>query len=133
MPAAYLTPTQVRDRLAAFDIVSTPPAGMCAIASDDLDGKGGFIGFKLVETQHREFPRDITVQDDTPGAVPERILDWVALRAYQLTEDDDAPVIIESVDKLMVRYGGKGKKSTHSRLMRNLLRFYREPGSGRIV
>lgn len=134
MPAAYLTPEQAQTRLAAHGFDLLPLAAVVSIASDDLDLKTPFIGKKLdPATQHRQFPRDTTVQDDVAGTVPSRVLDWVALRAYQLTKQDDAPIIIEQVNKLSVRYE-KGKRSNVARLMDNKLRPYKpHQGHGVIV
>lgn len=127
MPAAYLTPADAGTRIASYglSLPAPPPEAILRIASDELDLKGPFLGERLGgELQQREFPRDTSVQDDVPEQVPERILDWVALRAYQLAKDDDAPIKAEKIDKISVSYS-RGKTSKVSRYMRNLLRYYR--------
>lgn len=124
MPAAYLTPTEAEARLTRHKIVGSPSQADLEIASDDLDGLGRFVGEKLNPAQHREFPRTTTVQDDVAGSVPPRVLDWVALRAHQHSEDDEPPVLSERISSIGVSYA-RGKVSRTSRLMANLLRFYR--------
>ena len=124
MPAAYLTPAEAEARLSRHKIVGSPLAADLEIASDDLDGLGRFVGEKLNPAQHREFPRTVAVQDDVAGSVPSRVLDWVALRAYQHSEDDEPPVLSERISSIGVNYA-RGKVSRTSRLMANLLRFYR--------
>lgn len=126
MPAAYLTAADAELRLARYNITATPSLAELEVASDDLDLMGGFVGEKLVETQHREFPRDVDVQDDPAGAVPPRVLDWVALKAYRYTLDDDTNHSSERIDSINVAYNTRsGKVSREKRLMRNLLRPYR--------
>jgi len=134
MPAPYLTGGQAATRLSQrFGIEAEILASTAEIASDDLDFKGPFIGSPAVETQYRAFPRSVTVQDDVVGTVPSRVLDWVALRAYQLTEEDDAPVTDEKIGSIQVRFA-RGKRSPQYRLMKNLLHKYRATsGFGRIV
>ncbi|PLS86469.1 MAG: hypothetical protein CYG60_07100 [Actinobacteria bacterium] len=132
MPAAYLTPTDAIARLAAYGIDGSPTGAELRLASDDLDRLGRFVGEKADPAQHRAFPRDVTVQDDPPGVVPPRVLDWVALTAYQLSEEDEPPVTSERVDNLNVAYGGRGKRSKASRLKKRLLFGYRGAGPARI-
>jgi hypothetical protein len=88
--APYLNAGQARDRLSSrFGITADPKDGDLDAASDELDARGPFIGEKYApSTQARAFPRDVTVLGDTAGVVPERVLDWVALRAYQLSIED---------------------------------------------
>lgn len=133
MPAAYLTTEAATARLARYGVDSAPPAAILEIASDDLDLKGPFLGETIEPVQYREFPRTPSIQDDPVGEVPGRILDWVALRAHQLVEEDDAPILSERVSSIGVGYGGSGKRSQHYRLMKNLLRLYRARGEARVV
>lgn len=130
MPAAYLTATDAKTRLSRHSIVGSPSQADLEIASDDLDLSGRFIGVRNTEAQLREFPRSVTVRDDAPGAVPGRVLDWIALRAYQLSEDDDAPVLSEKVSSISVSYA-RAKESRVERLMQNLLRHYLASAGGR--
>lgn len=132
MAAPYLTASETTARLSTrfnLNLIATP--AMCEVASDALDLKAPFVGNKLLSTQHREFPRDTNVQDDPPGQVPPRILDWVALRCYQLSNEDDAPIIREQLDTLAVQYA-RGKRSRVERIMRDLLRHYRAGSWARI-
>jgi hypothetical protein len=131
LPAAYLTPQEATTRLSAYGLTATPTAAVVLLASDDLDHKGPFIGNPLAEDQHRAFPRDLTVQDDTPSQVPARILDWVALRAYQLSRAHEPGVKAEKVDALSATYT-RAKRSRPDRLMKNLLKLYRHAASIRI-
>lgn len=124
MPAAYLTAADAQQRLSRYNIVGSPSQADLEIASDDLDLSGSFVGDRLDPVQHREFPRSATVRGDVAGAVPERVLDWVALRAYQHSEDDEPPVLSERVSSIGVSYA-RGKRSRPERLMANLLRSYR--------
>lgn len=124
MPAAYLTAADAQKRLSRYNIAGSPIAADLEIASDDLDLAGGFVGEKLDPAQHRQFPRGIAVQDDPVGQVPPRVLDWVALRAYQLSEDDEAPVLSEKVSSISVSYA-RPKRARVERLMANLLSPYR--------
>lgn len=124
MPAAYLTAADAKTRLSRYNVVGSPSAADLEAASDDLDLVGRFVGDRLDPAQHREFPRSVAIQDDVPGSVPPRVLDWVALRAYQLSEDDEPPVLAEKVSSISVRYA-RGKKGRVERLMANLLRHYR--------
>lgn len=128
MPAAYLTPQDATTRLAKYGIVSTPAQAFLDVASDDLDTKYHYVGERYDDEQLREFPRSVTIRDDVEGEVPSNVLDWVALRAYALTEEDDPPIYTEALDGIMIKYGGHGKRSQHHKLMRNLLRFYRSRG-----
>ena len=125
MPAAYLTTQQATTRLAAYEIQAAPSEVELRIASDDLDlREGPFVADRLGPAQVREFPRSATVRDDVAGSVPAQVLDWVALRAYQLSEDDEPAVLSEKVSSISVRYA-RGKKGRVERLMANLLRPYR--------
>ena len=129
-----MTPTQAQERLASYGLSGTPLPNLLRVASDDLDHRHTYIGAPLAlpPVQYRAFPRTVDVQDDPPGAVPGRILDWVALRAYQLGNDDDAPVTSEKVDTLQEQFS-RGKRSTQERLMEHLLTEYKASGSKRFA
>lgn len=126
--APYLTADEIIDRLEErfgyqeAEILD----GDADAASDDLDSMGPFLGLKAVSTQEREFPRYGT------AAVPPRVLDWIALRAYQLATDDEAPVSSESAGRVSVSYF-RPKLSQAERRMRNLLAPYRNMAPARIV
>lgn len=132
MPAAYLTPTEAVTRLSNYRITAPPNEMELQLASDEIDQRGGWIGLPYDSAQLRAFPRNVTVQDDVAGATPSRVLDWVALRAYQLSEDDEPDVASEKVDTISQSYA-KPKKSRVSRLMKPLLKPYRYAGSVRIT
>lgn len=137
MPVPYLTTGQATARLALYAITAapaSPSAAELAIASDALDQRGNYVGEPASTVQLRSFPRSITIADDLAGAVPDRVLDWVALRAYQLSIDDAPPIAQEKVGSLGVQYRtsagrGRGKVSRPERLMANLLRAYRAGGA----
>ena len=124
MPAAYLTTEQATARLTDYEIQAAPSQAELRIASDDLDLEGPFVADRFDPAQMREFPRSETVRDDVAGSVPALVLDWVALRAYALSEDDEAPVLSERVSSISVSYA-RPKKGRVERLMANLLRPYR--------
>ena len=131
MPA-YLTVTDAQNRLSTrFDIPATLLAGDVDAASYELDSRGPFVGAKYLTAQTLQFPRSVTIPGDTAGVVPERILDWVALRAFQLSTQDTPGVLGEGVSDDRVRYA-RPKRSRAERLMRSLLSPYRR-GGARIV
>ncbi len=132
MPA-YLTAPAARERLSnRFGITANPLDGDLDAASDELDARGPFLGERYASNeQARAFPRSVTAPGDTVGVVPERVLDWVALRAYQLGQEDLPPVSGEAVLDDQVRYA-RPKKSRVERLMKSLLVPYRR-GSVRIA
>ena len=97
---AYETSDQMETRLEdRFGITATVYEGDAEIASDELDALRPFIGSKLDSDQEREFPRSInpdgTTNEDTD--VPERVLDWVALKAYTLANVDVPAITSESI------------------------------------
>lgn len=132
MPAAYLTTTQANARLALYSITTALTAKELERASDALDLEGDFVGYPYADDQLRAFPRDVEIRDDVAGVVPDAILDWVALTAYQLHKADEPPVKSERLGKLGQTYT-RGKKSRIYRLKRNLLRLYRGSTSYEIV
>lgn len=123
---AYLTSTQIQTRLTSrFELTATVSEGDADIASASLDASGPFIGAKLDEVQEGQFPRD-TKPDGTAStstAVPESVLDWVALRAYQLATDEESAIQSESISDWRATYAAP-KVSQTERRMENLLRPY---------
>jgi hypothetical protein len=100
--APYLTRSEVLLRLEAYgldagatDVVTEPDV---LAASDDLDAQGPFVGDLADEEQEREFPRD---DDETP---PDAVLNWVALRAYELAKNIPPPVTSSSVGSASSTY-----------------------------
>ncbi len=135
MAAPYLTPQAAQTRLAAYSITATPTPKELELASDDLDLMGPrFLGTKYttdLTVQMRQFPRSITLPGDTPGVVPEKVLDWVSMKAYGYQIDDEPPVKLERIEDIAQTYT-RGKRSRLDRLMDNLLKPYTR-GSYRIV
>ncbi len=126
----YLTTTDAQNRLSTrFDIGSPAlTSGDVDSASDDLDLMGPFVGVKDGPgTQNRQFPRSVTLAGDTAGVVPDRILDWVALRAYQLATEDRPAIVSEGVLADRVKYA-RPKKGRVERLMASLLKPYKRGG-----
>ncbi len=124
MATPYLTPEQATTRLSQYSIVATPTAKELELASDRLDLLGAFIGAKYAEGQVRAFPRTATVVGDTEGEVPSKVLDWVAITAYELQEEDEPPVKHERISSLSVTYT-RGRINRPTRVKRDLLRAYR--------
>jgi hypothetical protein len=131
--ASYLTAADALTRLEKYGISgATVTDGDVEAASADLDALGPFIGQRNGgSTQALAFPRTLALPGETAGATPDRVLDWVALRAYQLTQPDEAPVTEEGILRDRVKYS-RARRSCIERLMRSLLKGYRA-GSARIV
>lgn len=135
MAAPYLTEAQAAPRLGAYSLSDPdehPSDAFLKLASDEIDEYRSLMGGPYDLLQPRAFPRSITVADDTEGQVPERILDFVSLRAYQLANEDDPPVITESVKGLSTTFT-RGRKTLAERIMPQLLRPYVHRGSVKII
>jgi hypothetical protein len=120
--AAYLTADQAIDRLIDrfgidADAAAVVSEGDVDAASDYLDHHAPFNGTRP-EDQERQFPRE----DDAGElqAIPAAVLDWVALRAYQISADVEPAVKSESAGRVSVTYENP-KDSQTSRRMANLL------------
>jgi hypothetical protein len=85
-------------------------AGDLEVASDELDANAPFVGTRP-EGQHRQFPRE--GEEEVPPAV----LDWVALRALQLSSDEEPAVKHERAGRVGVTYL-HGKVSQNERRAR---------------
>lgn len=129
--APYLTPEEAEARLATYTVEATPTVMELTIASDMLDRRS-FIGGPYSEVQERAFPRSETVPGDTENVVPDRVLDWVALTAYQLQEEDEPPIRSEGISTINTTYT-RGLRSRVERLKRHLLMDYRGLSTYRIV
>jgi len=124
LEGSYLTPNQAEARLwADHGIEAELTAGELRIASRELDSKPLTGTAYDPVSQSLEFPRSITVPGDEVGVVPEAILDWVALRAYQLATEDEPAVSSESAGRVSVSYF-RPKVSQLERKMRRLLAPY---------
>ena len=131
--APYLSNTAMAARLAARYPRSFPTApvidgGDADIASDKLDASGPFLGEKYDPAQARQFPRTYLRDGDVPGAVPDGVLEWVALRAYRLSEDDEPAIASEGIGDIRVSYATP-KLSQATERMTGLLRPYLRPAS----
>jgi hypothetical protein len=73
------------------------------LASDELDAKGPFKGTRP-EGQVRQFPRVDPETGDPEAAVPNAVLDWVALRALQISTDEAPAVKTEGAGRVSVGY-----------------------------
>lgn len=127
----YLTADQAIDRLdERYGITATITDGDIDAASWELDASGPFIGERLVSTQELAFPRNLN-PDGTVNAeedIPERILDWVALKAYQLTSNEDPGIISESIGISSWTFG-RPASSQSERRMEYLIRPYLDRGA----
>lgn len=99
---AYLTTAAAESRLEdRYEIITTLTVGDLDAASWELDASGPFIGERLDSSgvQELAFPRDLNPDgtENTDTDVPARILDWVALKAYQLTSDESSSITSESI------------------------------------
>lgn len=127
--APYLDKAAIATRLAArFTITTTVTNVDAGIASDELDASGPFLGEKHEVGQAREFPRTYLRDGDAPGVVPDAVLDWVALAAYRLSEDDDPAISSEGLGDIRVSYASP-KLSQAATRMAGLLRPYFRPAS----
>lgn len=106
-----------------YDIDTSLTTGDVDAASGDLDAYA-LVGGKYDVDQDSAFPRSVTIEGDTAGEVPERALDWVALRAYQLATDEGPAVTSEGAGGVSVSYAAPKLSQTEKR-MRRLLAPYR--------
>ncbi len=113
--APYLTADQMIDRLTdRFGYDAEILDGDANIASDALDGMRPFTGYKTVDTQEREFPRDAAT------VIPAAVLDWVALHAYELSIEHEPGVKSEGAGRVNVSYD-EPKRSQLERRMDGLI------------
>jgi hypothetical protein len=132
--ASYETNEQMQTRLSQrFGITAEITVGDADIASNDVDSLGPFIGSRLADDQERQFPRNVNPDGSTNAVTdpPEAVLDWVALRAYQLSNDEDPAIKSETVGRASVVYL-RGKLSRIERRMSGLLTPYLISGFGTI-
>lgn len=127
-PAAYVTPAAAEEYLTnRWNLASTIGQGHVLVASMHLDEEGPFEGVKLAPEQERSWPRTfkygwpniiaapspVMTAMTYPGAwylnyegvVPQQVVDWVCLRAWQLTNlPFDRMTTQESVTGASVHY-----------------------------
>lgn len=118
--AAYLSDTEAAARLQdRYNITAAPVLGDLEAASGELDASP-LVGWRYDLNQEREFPRSVTLAGDVEGEVPEAVLDWVALRAYQLLEDESPAVQSEGARGVNVSYAEPKLSQTEKRMKRLL-------------
>ena len=114
MPS-YLTRQQIEDRLLSrFSVDALVYTGDAEIASDELDAMTPFAGYKTDSEQERQFPRN----GDT--VVPDAVLDWVALKALDLSDEHEPGVSSEGAGRVNVSYS-EPKRSQLERRMAGLI------------
>jgi hypothetical protein len=122
--APYLTHEDIVARLLArFQLEAEIAPADADIASFELDSSGPFIGAKLDEAQPHQFPRD-EAPDGTPSTsedIPDAVLDWVSLRAYQLSSDEAPAVKQESAGRVSVTYADPKLSQSQNRMERLLV------------
>lgn len=130
--ASYLTTIDAELRLDdRYGITATISQGDIDAASDELDSMMPFVGYRYstdTDVQTRQFPRATTLDGDTEGEVPPRILDWVALRAYQLATDEGPAVTSEGAGGVSVSYANPKVSQTEKRMMGLLSPYLRRVG-----
>ena len=125
----YLTKTEAEARLRdRYGVTASLFPGDLDVASDELDEAGPFVGRKTAPNQEREWPRTGNLNEGVrgilnPTVIPEAVLDWVALRALQLSTDEEPPVKSEGAGGVSVSYA-TAKLSQTSKRMEGLLRPY---------
>lgn len=142
MAEPYLTKQQAVARLVDADtgfgisaeVADQITGGDLRLASDELDDMGPFKGSPLSESQDREWPRAGGFGSGIRGifsGTPQSILDWVALRAFQLATEDEPAVSSEGAGGVSVSYA-LPKRSQLERRMERLLSPYLLKTGGRV-
>jgi hypothetical protein len=106
--APYLTRSEALLRLEAYgltaeqtDVITEPDVES---ASDDLDGLAPFNGARPA-TQARQFPRmDAELDAEDNPIIPAAILNWVALRAYEVAANVAPPIRSTGAGRVSVTY-----------------------------
>lgn len=98
----YLTPEQARLTLVErFGIDKSPMIGDLIAASEELREYAPFVDGV-----------------DLDGELPDTLLDWVALRAHVLSEDEPGPVTEDSMSPFTRRYARPEATQNQKRLER---------------
>ena len=124
--AGYLTGDQIVERLADRFGVESPGVfdGDADAASDALDSMGPFKGERAQRDQEREFPRVVNVGDSRNAArIPDAVLDWVALKAHELSTEHEPGVRSEGAGRVNVSYS-EPKRGQLERRMDGLMEPY---------
>ena len=114
----------LEDTYAITDIALSD--GDMLAASLELDRYAGpFIGERYASDQDLAFPRSIEPDGTatTSEEPPAEVLHWVALRAYELSREDEPPVTSRGLIGASVTYGRAAIPRT-TRLMESLLSPY---------
>ena len=114
----------LEDTYAITDIALSD--GDMLAASLELDRyEGPFIGARYVYDQERAFPRSVEPDGTATDSEepPSEVLHWVALRAYELSREDEPPVTSRGLIGASVTYGRAAIPRT-TRLMESLLSPY---------
>lgn len=118
--APYLTADEATEKLAdRFGITAELFDGDMDAASDALDAMGPFMGHVSDSSQARMFPRWVPFFGGT-DQTPEAILDYVALKAYELSTEHEPGVRSEGAGRVNVSYS-EPKRSQLERRMAGLL------------
>lgn len=107
----YMTPEQARERLSArYGITDTPLLGDVIAASEDLREMG-------------PFNKDVDIEEP-----PDSLLDWVALRAHVLSEDEPGAVTKASMTPFSRTYARPEKTRNGKRLEALVAPYLRRTG-----
>lgn len=122
---AYLSASDAEARLwARYGAEASLYAGDLETASDALDSMAPFEGERTQHDQEREFPRVVHVGDSRNAAtVPGAVLDWVALKALELSSEHEPGVRSEGAGRVSVSYS-EPKRSQLERRMDGLIEPY---------
>lgn len=125
MAAPYLTKTEAVARLTdaeegygfTAEEAGVITGGDLRLASDQLDGLAPFEGERAQQDQEREFPRVVHVGDSRNGAaVPDAVLDWVALKALELSTEHEPGVRSEGAGRVSVSYSEPKRSQLERRI-----------------
>jgi hypothetical protein len=115
----YLTATEITTRLSTrFGIEVEITDGDADIAASDLDSQAPFVGYPTDDGQEREFPRD--GETEPPAA----ILDWVALKALELSREHEPGLRSESAGRASQAYSEPKRSQLERRMSLSIARKY---------
>jgi len=135
--AAYITKEDAVTRLSDPDTgfglteeeAQVITGGDLVLASDSLDDMAPFVGARYDAEQERQFPRSETLPGDTEGELPERVLNWVVMRAYQLSSDEGPAVTSEGAGGVSVSYAHPKLSQMDMRMQRSIAPYLQMVGS----
>lgn len=86
--------TEVQARLLSnFGIEVTLGRADLDYAESSVSRLGPFVGARYDPNQADDFPRSVTLEGDVEGAVPDVVLDFVALRAATLADSENVTAL----------------------------------------